>query len=224
MPHRRSILGPLAAAALTLAACSAPGASTSATPSATTSSTAARDTPSVASSASPSASVAEGPPASAAPEPSEDELGPFSCDLPVDGSGTAPRAQITDVRVAEHDGYDRIVFEFVGAGDVDAVPAYSVELAEPPFMADPSGLPVEVRGDAFLGIFLFGGTKISPVGGITYGGPTDFDARLPALDQLVESGDFEAVSTWIAGMHAGDGCYRVLTLTNPSRLVIDIEH
>ena len=41
--------------------------------------------------------------------------------------------------------------------------------------------------------------------------------------QLVQGGDFEALSTWFLGLDGG-GCYRVFTLTSPSRLVIDIEH
>ena len=43
------------------------------------------------------------------------------------------------------------------------------------------------------------------------------------LLQLLEGGDYEAVSTWYLGLDEG-GCFRILTLSDPSRLVIDIEH
>ena len=43
------------------------------------------------------------------------------------------------------------------------------------------------------------------------------------LVELVEGGDFEAVSTWFAGM-SSESCIRVITLGEPPRLVIDIEH
>ena len=221
---RRQALPLLALVPLLLAACSAPSASASASPSASAGLPSASVEPSI------SASVEESPPASAGPtgsgeaEPADDELEPFSCEMPVDRSGSAGHAQITDVRVATHDDYDRIVFEFVGPGGSDALPAYTVEEAEPPFVQDGSGLPVAVNGEQFLRIYLFGGTKLSPAGGLTYTGSTDFDEEMPRLDELIEIGDFEAISTWVAGLNDGDGCYRVFTLTGPSRLVIDVEH
>lgn len=213
----------LLATALLLAACG------SATPSASRLPVPAETVPTPASGSpdaegQPPASAAASPAESLAAAPSDDVLGPFSCDMPVDGSGTAARAQITDVRVGTHDGYDRIVFEFMGEGGADAIPPFTVEQARPPFTADGSGLPIAVGGDEFLRVYLFGGSKRSPTGGITYTGPTRFGEEMPRLDELVESGDFEDVSTWIAGLNEGDGCYRVAMLSAPSRLVIDLEH
>jgi hypothetical protein len=220
MSSRRSAFPLLIAISLLAAACSSPSASVSPSPSTIQATVSAEASASEPTSPSDEASPSE----SAAPEPSDDELGAFSCDLPVDNSGTAAHAQITDVRVGSHPDYDRIVFEFVAEGGADAIPPFSIEASEPPFLQDGSGMPIEVSGDEFLTIHLFGGTKVSPTGGITYDGPTDFTEEMPRLDQLTESGDFEAVSTWIAGMHASDGCYRVTTLDSPSRLVIDLEH
>ena len=226
MSSRRSAFPLLIAISLLAAACSSPSASVSASPSAIQATVSAEASASEPTSPSDEASPSDdaSPSESVAPEPSDDELGAFSCDLPVDNSGTAAHAQITDVRVGSHPDYDRIVFEFVAEGGADAIPPFSIEASEPPFLQDGSGLPVEVSGDEFLTIHLFGGTKVSPTGGITYNGPTDFSEEMPRLDQLIESGDFEAVSTWIAGMHDSDGCYRITTLDSPSRLVIDLEH
>jgi hypothetical protein len=140
----------------------------------------------------------------------------FSCDLPVEGSGTVARANITDVRVGTHDGYDRIVFQFRGG-----IPEYAIEAATPPFMADPSGLPLAVDGSAFMHITLRGGTKQTETGASTYSGPRNFHVTFPTLVNLVEAGDFEAVSSWYAGL-SHSACLRVSTLSAPDRLVIDV--
>jgi hypothetical protein len=163
-----------------------------------------------------SISVSPSPTGTAAPRP-PDGLGPFGCSYPVIGAGTVKRAQMTDVRVGVHTGYDRIVFEFA-----HGIPAYRIRPVEPPLTRDPSGLPLAVAGDSFLSIVLDGGTKVTPDGGQTYRGDTDFMVGSAALVELVEAGDFEAVSSWYAGLH-GDRCIRVLTLSGPSRLVIDVE-
>lgn len=166
-----------------------------------------------AASASASASVSTAPSA----EPSDDQ-GPFACALPVTGAATVARAQITDIRVGEHDGYDRIVFEFAAG-----IPEYGIEVAGPPFLQDPSGLPMNVSGSAFWKIVMNGGTIMSPDGGVTYSGSRTFSPGFNKLVQLVTGGDFEAVSTWYVGL-SDVSCLRVQTLSSPSRLVIDIQH
>lgn len=165
-----------------------------------------------------SASVApSATPGESAGEPTE-SLPAFACTPSVTVARTTDRAQITDVRVGTHDGYDRIVFEFA-SGLPDAV----IEGALPPFYADASGLEIEVAGTAFLKVTMNGASRVNPNGVVTYSGPTNFEPDFGQLVQLTEGGDFEAVSTWYLGLDGG-GCYRVLTLEAPSRLVIDIEH
>ena len=161
------------------------------------------------------------PDGSVAPTPEpipSDELGEFSCDLPVHVDATTGRALITDVRIGTHDGYDRVVFEFR-----DGLPEASLERAEAPFVQDGSGLPLEVEGDSFLRLVMRGGTKQQEDGTSSYDGSTDFDPGHPALVHLVEGGDFEAQSTWYFGLNE-ESCVRVLTLDDEPRLVIDIEH
>jgi len=170
--------------------------------------------PSVAASA---AASVESSAAESATEPTE-SLPPFACTPSVTIAKTADRAQITDVRVGTHDGYDRVVFEFA-SGLPDAVIAGAL----PPLSADPSGLEMDVAGTAFLSVTMHGASKVSPDGAVTYSGPVNFEPGFDQLVQLIEGGDFEAVSTWYLGLDGG-GCIRVLTLSAPSRLVIDIEH
>jgi hypothetical protein len=133
---------------------------------------------------------------------------------------TIPRANVTDVRIATHDGYDRVVFEFAGG-----LPEVSLDRAEPPFTHDASGAPIDVAGSSFLRLTMRGGTKQTDEGTSSYAGPTDFDAGFATLVQLIEGGDFEAQSTWYFGL-ASDACVRVLTLPDAesARLVIDVEH
>lgn len=147
-----------------------------------------------------------------------DDLGAFSCDLPVVEDGTVGVANIVDVRVGSHDGYDRVVFEFD-----QGTPELTLDRAEPPFTEDASGLPMEVDGDAFLGLRMRGGTKQTDAGTSSYDGPTDFSREFPVLVHLVEGGDFERQSTWYLGL-TGESCVRVLLLDAPPRLVIDVEH
>ena len=147
-----------------------------------------------------------------------DDLGAFSCDLPVVESGSAAIANIVDVRVGTHDGYDRVVFEFE-----QGTPELTLDRAEPPFTQDASGLPIEVDGESFLGLSMRGGTKQTDAGTSSYDGPTDIRARLPMLIHLVEGGDFERQSTWYLGL-SDEACVRVLLLDGPPRLVIDMEH
>jgi hypothetical protein len=80
-----------------------------------------------------------------------------------------------------------------------------------------------VEGTAFWSLVLHGGTRVNLDGSMSYDGRTDITPDFPALAELVEAGDFEAVSSWYIGLHEAT-CARVLTLTDPSRLVIDIQH
>jgi hypothetical protein len=156
---------------------------------------------------------------SAEPIPS-DELGEFSCDLPIHIDQTIARANITDVRIGAHEGYDRVVFEFR-----DGFPEASLERIDPPFTHDATGEPIEVDGTSFLRLMMRGGTKQQEDGTSSYDGPIEFDPGFAALVDLVEGGDFEAQSTWYFGL-AAESCVRVLTLADDgtARLVIDIEH
>jgi hypothetical protein len=207
---------------LLLAGCFGSSSSPSAEPSEGSASSPAASATSAPSSAEPGPSQGE----SAGPEPSADtpepipsaELPAFSCDLPIVENATVGIANITDVRIGEHDGYDRVVFEFQ-----QGTPEFTLDRATPPFIQDGSGEPVDVEGTHFLGLTMRGGTKQTDAGTSSYDGPTDFDAGMPGLVHLIEGGDFERQSTWYFGLTA-ESCVRVLLLEDPPRVVIDVEH
>ena len=194
---------------LVVVGCTTPGASASPSQTAAPTQTAA-----------PSAS--DQPATTDSPEPvPSDELEEFTCDeLPIHEDATVARAQIVDVRMATHDGFDRVVFEFDGG-----LPEAFLDRAEPPFTQDASGLPIEVEGTSFLQLIMRGGTKQTEEGTSSYDGPTEFDPGFPTLVALVEGGDFEAQSTWYFGL-SSEACVRVLALTDDGapRLVIDVEN
>jgi hypothetical protein len=179
--------------------------------------------------ASPATSVEASPSAKPSPsvepsaEPSEsDGLPAFTCDLPVslDAAGSDFHPLVAqDIRLGTHDAYDRIVFEYNGG-----TPALEMDLDEPPFVRDPSGLPLEVNGSVFYRITLTGATKFDmETGEQPYQGSTNFEPGYAQIVQFVEAGDFEATHSWYLGVNS-QTCVRVITLTDPSRIVIDIQH
>lgn len=169
--------------------------------------------------ASPSAEPSPSVQPSVEPSPS-DELPAFVCGQTFTSAATANSiVNLADVRVGTHSGYDRIVFEYAG----DYVPGVEVRLAEEPFTRDPSGLPMPVNGSPVYLIVITGGTKVDANGSPTYTGPTDFQPGYEQIYQLTERGDFEAVNSWYLGVNGGT-CLRVFHLTDPSRIVIDVQH
>ena len=206
------LLAPAAVAVL-LAGCFGSGPTETPTASVTASSSAGAESPAV-----PSQGAESSAPVST-PEPvPSDQLEPFSCELPVVEPGSAAIANIVDVRVGTHDGYDRVVFEFE-----QGTPELTLDRAEPPFTQDASGLPIEVDGESFLGLSMRGGTKQTDEDTSSYDGPTDINAGFETLVDLLEGGDFERQSTWYLGL-SDEACVRVLLLDAPPRLVIDVEH
>ena len=211
-PSRRTIGALALITGLVLAGCTTAGSSPSALSSLPSASVLASAPASEPASAGPSVAATAVP----SVEPSE-SLVAFACVPSVTITKTIDRAQISDVRVGTHAGYDRVTFQFAAG-----IPQTVIEGVLPPFYADPSNQVIDIEGTAFLKVTMTFGTKVKPDGGLTYAGSINFTPGFPQLVQLREGGDFEAVSSWYIGLNGG-GCYRVLVLTSPSRLVIDIE-
>jgi hypothetical protein len=150
------------------------------------------------------------------PEPTGDLPG-FACSMPLHITATTVPALIHDIRVGTHPGYDRIVWEFV-----TGIPDVTIAVATPPFIADPSGLPLTVHGTSFLKIVMQGGTVVTAEGQQSFSGSTSLTPGYPRLVELRSGGDFEGVSTWYLGM-SGGACVRAFTLTAPDRVVIDLQ-
>ena len=151
--------------------------------------------------------------------PAATDLGSFTCQDRSGGTSGSPAMQLTDVRVAHQPGYDRIVFEFAPqAGASPRVPAYTLSRqASAHFVKDPSGQPTTMRGSYGLRVVFQQATGAS-----TYNKSRDLTPNLPVVQEVEQLGDFEAVLSWGAGL-SRQSCVRTLELSNPTRLVIDVQ-
>ena len=149
---------------------------------------------------------------------------------PMDDASTDPvtvpatnteTALLTDVRAARHEGYDRVVFEF---GNV--LPGYDVRYVEKPVHQDASGLVVPVAGTYVVQVRMenaLDADLTQEAAPLTYTGPQRFSPGTPEVVELVRTGGFEAVLTWVAGLNDRVD-FRVLTLQGPPRLVVDFRN
>lgn len=138
----------------------------------------------------------------------------YSCGT-VSGGSAGHYGHVTSVRVGKHATYDRFVVQFSKPG----IPAYTVTpKSSARFWLDGSGRPVTLRGAAGIKLVLH------PASGQgTFSGPTDIRTGFLQLREARQLGDFEGYVSWGLGL-AHQSCKRVFTLTNPSRLVIDVPH
>lgn len=147
---------------------------------------------------------------SARPEPSRPASTPSAC----------PRAgaDLTAVHVGQHQGYDRIVFQFSGR-----LPAYSVARVSG-VIADPRGTPVPMAGQAYLRVVFRGATvRCQQPPHATYSGPSVLTPFYSQLLVVAKAGDFEGVLSFGIGLAARGG-YHAYPLTGPDRVVIDVSH
>ena len=154
---------------------------------------------------------------SGAIQASADDLGPFTCTDRSGGTAPAPgdirASELTAVRVAHHNGYDRLVFEF---GPSSVVPQYQLtRQVSSAFVRDASGQPVAVEGSAGIRAVLHNSEITSSV-------PSDLKPRLPEIREVANIGNFERVVSYGIGLKTA-ACFRVLELSGPARLVIDVQ-
>lgn len=145
---------------------------------------------------------------------------------PVDRTNRAGDGLLVDVRVAEHNGYDRIVFEY--AQDTrssvislaNGVPGYRVEYVESATECG-SGFPVTSDGQVMLQVHLPGSYIYDPETGEATVDDLDLSPNLQSIVSVEEICGFEGHSTWILGLRAGHP-FRIQEIAEPPRLVIDI--
>lgn len=131
--------------------------------------------------------------------------------------GLAP-AILRKIRTGRHGSFDRVVFEFRGG----VVPGYHVEYIDRPVRACGSGDVVKVAGDGWLSVRLTPAQAHTDAGKPTIG-YRERRLRLPVLRELQSTCDFEGEVAWVLGVSSPNR-YRVMELSNPARLVIDIKH
>ncbi|HZD02871.1 MAG TPA: hypothetical protein VFA46_22575 [Actinomycetes bacterium] len=125
--------------------------------------------------------------------------------------------ELVAVRAAHHPGFDRVVFEFRGGKPSSHSVRYVSSLTE-----DPTGRPVHLAGEAIIQVVMHGVNAHDAVSGAPTVTPAGgFSPGLPSLKEVALAGDFEAVVSYGLGVDHRVP-FKVLELSNPSRLVIDI--
>lgn len=123
-------------------------------------------------------------------------------------NATTSQGHITSVRAGQNVCYDRLVFDVNGAA-----PGYSVQYVGTVF-AEGTGKPLPVTGGAKLEVVirsLSDTTRMPSVNGFQ------------TFRSVVYGGSFEGQTTVGLGVRARLP-FRVFTLSNPSRVVIDVAH
>jgi hypothetical protein len=121
---------------------------------------------------------------------------------------------IDAVRTGTHTGYDRLTIGFQN-GQPE-----SIELSPQTgatFGTSPKGEKVKLAGQDGLVVNIF-----STDAHTAYSGPTDIKTGYSGLLEVRELQDFEGYVTWGLGL-SKPACYHAVILTNPTRLVIDIQ-
>jgi hypothetical protein len=126
--------------------------------------------------------------------------------------------EITGVRTGLHDDYDRVVLDL--SGDEPSL-GWFARLVDETY-EDGSGRPVEVEGDRFveLGINGIDWTREAPE---RYDGATVQGASTEVVTEVVFGVLFEGQQQIFVGLRE-DTDYRVFSLSDPARIVIDVRH
>jgi hypothetical protein len=133
---------------------------------------------------------------------------------PVTSSSAPAVAYIDALRTGTHSGYDRLTIEFQNG----APASFEVQpQSSTTFTQSPSGQTVTVLGSSGILITIHGADLHTD-----YSGPLDIKTGYAGLVEVRRVQDFEGVVQLALGV-SGTGCYRVLVLSNPDRLVIDIQ-
>lgn len=205
---------------LTLAACSTDGgADDDPTPTASATSESESETPRPTESSDDGATGAPTDDPSAPADESEEPSVPFPANTDPDLADPSEGAllTVTDIRVGQHDGYDRAVFELGGTG----TPGWRVEYVDAP-LDDGSGKPADVEGDAFLQVMISGSGYPADTGVEEHSEPNPVVAADDGvIDEVLLRGVFEGYTQAFVGVDE-QRPFRVFVLEDPTRVVVDV--
>jgi hypothetical protein len=126
-------------------------------------------------------------------------------------------AVLRGLRTARNDGFDRVVLDF---GDAP-LPGWHVEYVDRPVRQCGSGDAVEVAGDGYLRVRLRTAQAHDDDGRPTVR-QRELRLDMPVLREVEFICDFEGDVEVVLGV-ARPNPYRVLELSSPSRLVVDVQ-
>jgi hypothetical protein len=128
-----------------------------------------------------------------------------------------PTPQVVNLRVGRHPAYDRVVVDFSGK-----LAGYDVRYVKK-LRYDGTGDQVPLDGERFIQIRITPAVAHDAQGNSVYQGPELEQYRMPTLRGAAITGDYEGyVSFGLALSHRDT--FRVLEVTAPNRLVIDLHH
>lgn len=124
---------------------------------------------------------------------------------------------LTDVRVGRHATFDRVVFDLSGPA-----PGYRVGYVKA-VRSDGSGEVVRLRTAYKILVRLLPAAAHDDSGAPTYTGAKKFWVGDPQLRRVAFAGDFEGTVSFGLGVAHRTG-FRVFTLHDPTRIVVDLHH
>jgi hypothetical protein len=125
-------------------------------------------------------------------------------------------AKLVGLRAGRHPGFDRVVFQLDGP-----IPSYYSVRYVPVVRLDGSGAPLRLRGSAFLEVVVRAPTHDQDYRPVL--SPTRLRPDFPALREVKAPASFEGQTAAGIGVTSKVG-FRVLELTSPTRIVIDLAH
>jgi hypothetical protein len=129
----------------------------------------------------------------------------------------SPIPRLVDIRTGMHPAYDRVVFELKRGA-----PGFDVRYVKT-VRQDGSGKELSLRGDANLMVRLTPADAHDGAGRPTYDGAHRILVDYPNLREVRFAGDFEATVSIALGLRHKAG-FRVFTLHDPTRIVVDVAH
>lgn len=149
---------------------------------------------------------------------------PFTADTSPDlaePTGTDTLLTVTDIRTGVHPGFDRVVFDLDGTGT--GTPGWDVRYV-PEAVDDGSGHPVDVAGDSILAVRI-SGTAAPTDSGVPGADRTPIrPAGAEAVEEIRYRSWFEGYSTAFVGIDGAERPFRAFLLTDPVRVVLDVQH
>jgi hypothetical protein len=140
--------------------------------------------------------------------------------------GTEEVMVLSNITVGDHDGYERIVLEFVPqlSGPGTGMPRYRVSEVAPPY-TDQGGQAQQVNGSYYLESRCNCNTSDLSQGSapLVYQGPSSFTPGLFMLQEMKFIPPYENNTVLLLAGLSSQAPFRVAEMSNPLRLVVDVQ-
>lgn len=134
-------------------------------------------------------------------------------------SATGAPLTVTNVRLGQHDGYDRAVFDIAG----DGTPGWDVRYVDEA-VEDATGRVIDLEGDGTIQVILTGMGYPTDTGFEEWTGRQVATEGYPQLWELRFVGTFEGQTQAFLGVSGAGAAFRVFALADPVRVVVDVRH